>query len=772
MTPTVQASNRQPAPAKPQHPLAPIGTLALLAGAVAVQSLTELPPWYVAVAGIAVALVVAVRVPRVRLLALALIGAGWTLLHAVHGLERRLPHALEGEDVTVVGTIVGLPDARGESTRFDLRVRDAAIDGLVRLSWYGERPMLAPCETWRLTVRLKRPRGLVNPGGFDFERYALQQGIVATGYVRDAASAERMGEPRACIDAARARIADAIARQFGDTAIAHLLAALAVGDQRGLDEADWHVLRATGVGHLFAISGFHIGMLAAFGALALRLVWRRLPRAMRRVPAPLVEAAFGLACAALYAALAGFSLPTVRTLAMIGIVVCARLARRHLPVAQGLALALVAILAFDPLAVLSASFWLSFAGVAWLVFCLGTQTLRGARGLVAAQFVATIALAPLSVWFFGQSSLVGPLANLVAVPWVSFVVVPLTVAGSLLVLVAPSAASGVLQLAAWMLEALWIPLERIAQWPYAQWYYAQGTPLALVFAVLGVAWLLLPRGVPARWLGAVLLLPLLWPATRELPPRTFEAAMLDVGQGLSVLVRTRSHALLYDAGARFPSGFDLGQAAVVPALRALGVRRLDRLMLSHGDNDHAGGATAVVASMQPAMIDSGDPDRIAVPSRQCRAGDTWEWDGVTFRVLHPADTGALAENDRSCVLLVEAGDAKLLLTGDVTAVVERVIARTIGQGGVVLAVPHHGSKTSSSEAFLRAIAPSLGLVSAGYRNRFGHPHPDVVARYAALDVPLVNTADAGCIRLEFSVERGVELVERCREARRRYWMER
>ena len=748
------------------------------------QALVALPPWWCAVLLVVAGIAACRRWPQWRWPALVLVGAGWTMLHAAYGLSQRLPPAFEGADLDVVGTIVGLPDLpephdlRGEAARIDIDVHSARagdtqvpLRGLVRLSWYGPAPAVAPCETWRFTARLKRPRGLVNPGGFDFERYALQRGIVATGYVRDDAAPARLSTARFCVDAWRARIADAIGRQFGDTASAHLLAALAVGDQRGLDETEWQVLRATGIGHLIAISGFHIGMLAALGALLVRVAWRRWPRLVRHVPGPLLEAPFGLACATLYAALAGFGLPTLRTLAMIAVVALARSRRRHLGVAQGLALALLAILAVDPLAVLSASFWLSFAGVAWLVFCLDARDARGWRGLVAAQAVATLGLLPLTVWFFGQSSLVGPLANLVAVPWVSFVVVPLTVLGSMLVLVAPPVAAPVLQLAAWAMQALWLPLERLAALPLAQWYFPEPSMPALVLAAIGVAWLLLPRGVPMRWAGIALMLPLVWPNLPPPPPRGFEAMTIDVGQGLAVLVRTREHALLYDTGARFPSGFDLGETTVVPALHALGVRRLDRLMVSHGDNDHAGGAAAVVAAMRPAGIDAGEPERLSFPARRCVAGDAWEWDGVSFAVLHPAADFTQRGNDASCVLLVAAGDTRLLLTGDVSAEVEARIAESAGQGVTVLMAPHHGSKTSSGLAFLRALSPSMALVSAGYRNRFGHPHRDVAARYREIGAPLAGTAESGCIRVEFSPDVGARVVERCRQARRKYWNE-
>jgi competence protein ComEC len=432
---------------------------------------------------------------------------------------------------------------------------------------------------------------MIDPGAFDFERYALEQGITATGSVRADAANSSTGVQALCIDRLRERIGENISHTLGPGPSADLLRALAFGDQHAMDEHEWAIARATGIPHLIAISGLHIALFASFGVMLVRLLWRLAPTLTLRWPAPLIEAAASLVFAVAYALLAGFGLPTRRALVMIAALLVANFARRARAPVQGLALAVIALLAWNPLCVLSAGFWLSFVGVAWLMFCLGgsQQRRRWWRELVTAQGVASVGLLPLGIWFFGQSSLVGPIANLIAVPWICFLVLPLTVFASLLMLASPALGAPLLQLAGWAMQALWWLLEHIAAWPGALWFFPEPTPWAMALAMLGALWLLLPRGVPARALGLLLLLPLLWPARAPLAEGEFEVFMLDVGQGLAIVVRTRDHALVYDTGARYPSGFDLGDAAVVPALHALGVGHLDRMILSHGDNDHAGG---------------------------------------------------------------------------------------------------------------------------------------------------------------------------------------
>jgi len=759
--------------------LTPFRALALLAGAVIVQLLPALPPGSVSLtlAGLALSLLfvrATCRAPVWFALGFAL-----TLVSAVSALDARLPEELHGRDFEAIGTIRGLPSVESRNTRFEFDIESVALDGeqvalsgTSRLNWYDDAPVLAPCSRWKLRLRLRPPRGLVNPGGYDSERGAVQRGVVAVGYVRRGGENRQLAPAHGvCIDSWRQAIADSITRRFAGATSGGLLRALAVGDQHGIADADWQVLRATGIGHLIAISGLHVGMFAAFGALLARGFWKAWPRLTLRIPGPLLEAPVAMACAFGYGMLAGMGVPTIRTLLMIAIAMLARYSRRGSSVAQALALAATVIVIQDPLAVLSAGFWLSFAGVAVLLSI--TRPAGEARALwremPRLQLVLSLALLPMTVWFFGQGSLIGPLANLIAVPWVSFLVVPLTVAGSLLIVDLPILGGPLLGLADALLGLIWSLMQWMAALPSAQVYFAAAPIWAFVLAMGGIAWCLLPRGVPARPLGLVLLIPLLIPAQTGLEHGEFEVWVFDVGQGLSVFVRTGGHTLLYDAGPRYPSGFDIGDAVVIPSLHALGVDRLERMIISHGDSDHAGGAEAVHRAFPEALVESGEPERVQLKADTCRMGESWAWDGVDFRVVSAIASSTAEGNDRSCVIVVAGRFGSLLLSGDATENIEPAVALAIGEviQPLVLMVPHHGSKSASSAVFLDAIKPRLALVSAGYRNHFGHPHADVVARYSERSIPLWNTADSGYLHLRFAP--GMEVPEQGREVRQGWW---
>jgi len=334
-------------------------------------------------------------------------------------------------------------------------------------------------------------------------------------------------------------------------------------------------------------------------------------------------------------------------------------------------------------------------------------------------------------------------------------------------------ATPVLRVGAWMTHAQWWLLEQMAACPGAHWYLPEVRFWALLLALCGAVWLFMPRGVPLRWFGLVLFLPLLWPPLARPATGAFTVWVLDVGQGLSVVLRTGSHALVYDAGARYPSGFDLGEAVVTPSLHALGIGRLDMLMISHADNDHAGGAAAVAAAFPGARRYAGEVARMHVPMAPCLAGQAWSWDGVRFRVLNPRSARqSPRDNDRSCVLLVEGGGGRLLLAGDISDRIEPRVAAAVDQGpGPVLLVPHHGSSSSSSVGFIAALRPRLAIVSAGWRNRFGHPRPDVLQRYAAAGVPVLNTATAGAVEVDFPAAAPPHVVARWRHREARYWRE-
>jgi competence protein ComEC len=544
--------------------------------------------------------------------------------------------------------------------------------------------------------------------------------------------------------------------------------ALALGDTRGLEDVDWETLRAVGLTHLIAISGFHVGLVAGFFAWIAVAAWWLWPRLGRLLPRPQAAAQAAVLGAAGYAAVAGFALPTVRTLLMIAVVAAARLARRPLGMWQALALALLAVLFADPLAVLQAGFWLSFAGVAWLVWCLPAEGGRHWLGeFLSAQGAATLGLLPLGAVLFNQASLAGPFANLLAIPWWSLVVVPLSLLGTALEAVHAGAGGWAWRLAAWCFDPSWALFERMAASPFALWWLAEARMAALPLALLGAFWLLLPRGLPGRPLALLLWLPLLHPP-RELPgPGGVELQVLDVGQGLAVVVRTANHALLYDAGPAVRDGYDAGERAVLPALRALGVARLDRVVVSHADQDHAGGWPAVQRSVPVArsQAPAGAPLQVDAP---CLAGEAWAWDGVRFEFLYPPEHFPYLGNEASCVLRIASAHGTVLLPGDIGEVVERRLLREPARlRADVVVVPHHGSAGSSSPGFVAATGARLALVAAGYDNRFGHPREQVVRRWRERGAEVLVTPRSGAIRVWVDAD-GMEVRER-RVWRKRLW---
>ena len=708
--------------------------------------------------------------------------AGFALcgLHALASLGAQLPAEHERADFTISGRVIALPQDEAQRTRFQLRVHDDPAlpeflrGAKLRLAWYENawsdeptrRHELQPGAEWRLQVRLRAPRGLRNPGGFDAERRAMAGRIAATGYVRDQATAEQL-RPARGIDAWRDRIARRI-----DAAVpsgsARYVRALALGDTRRLADTDWELLRATGLTHLIAISGFHVGLVAGFFALLGAALWRLFPALCILVPRPQAAAAAALLGALGYAAVAGFALPTVRTVLMIAVAVAARLWRRPLTISESLALAAIAIVLVDPLALLSPGFWLSFGGVAWLLWCLPQAGGRPLRDFLSAQWVATLGLLPLTAILFGQASLAGPFANLVAIPWWSLVVVPLSLVGTALEGLHAGWGGGAWRLAAGAFDLSWPLFERLGGSPLALAWLPEPPWFALPMALVAAFWLLLPRGVPGRALALLLWLPLLWP-DRQLPRHgEVELVMLDVGQGLSVLVRTAGHATLYDMGPATPDGFDAGERTVVPALHALGVRQLDTLVASHADADHAGGLAAVRRRFSvPALL---APEGAGIEGApDCLAGSGWQRDGVSFRFLHPPLHFPYLRNESSCVLRIETRHGAILLAGDIGEAIEARLAGRIADelpADVVLA-PHHGSRHSSTPAFVAATAPRLVLVSAGHGNRFGHPDAGVVERWQAAGAEIATTPDGGAIRVRLTT-RGLQ-YEAERRRRPRFW---
>ena len=781
----------------PAPPLFGVGSaIALLAGAGLCLSMPGLPAamllWGLGVAGILAWL----SRWRGRWLGVLLFGFAWAGLQAGWSLALRIPPELERRPLIVTGTVADLPQHETRRTRFLFIVEEgegpaAALQGRqIMLSWHddyadrraGPRLKLRAGERWRMTVKLRAPRGLRNPGGFDSEKHALLQRIGATGHLHRPERARRLSAA-AGVDAWRevmsARIGQSVASPSS-----RFVRALALGDTRGLTQDDWHALRASGLTHLIAISGFHVGMVASAFALLVGGVWRLFPPWARGLPRPQAMGVAAVLAALGYAVLAGFALPTLRTVLMMAVWAAARLGRRPAGVANALSLALIAVVLFDPLSLLAAGFWLSFGGVAWLAWCLPvTGSQHWLRGFLSAQAVATVGLLPLTVVLFDQASLAGPFANLVAIPWWSLVVVPLSLLGTAAEALFPGGGAWPWRWAAACFDLTWPGFHWLSGSRFSLWWLPEAAPWAVGAALVGAFWMLLPRGVPGKPLAALLWLPLLWP-DRDLPrPGEAELAMIDVGQGLSVLVRTSNHALLYDMGPAMRDGFDAGERAVVPALRAWGVPRLDRVVVSHDDNDHVGGLASVLRAMPTGVAQAPPGQTAAVEAalpaspgaatrpevRNCLAGEAWEWDGVRFDFLHPPPHFPNLGNESSCVLRVETAHGAALLTGDIGDVIERELVRRSParlRAEVVFA-PHHGSAGSSDPAFVAATGARLLLVSSGHRNRFGHPKPQVVARWQAVGAEVVGTAEGGAVQV-WLAPAGLAVRER-RHARPRLW---
>ena len=700
----------------------------------------------------------------------AMVAFGLTDWRAGMRLAEELPAELEGRDLTLTGTVVGLPRLGGWGTQFEFDVesarlgdRDVRVPARVSLAWSagwdGEvllaaaaRPLVAG-DRWQLPVRLKRPHGLRNPHGFDLELWLFERGLRATGSVRPGGRWLGSAASRP-LDRLRQRLRDAVLQRVDQPQAAGVLAALAVGDQAAIDRDDWEVFRVTGVAHLMSISGLHVTMFAWLAAAVAARLWRRLPRAVLAWPAPDAARWCGLGLAFGYALLAGWGVPAQRTVLMIAVVTGLRSLGWRWPWPLVWLSSGTAVVALDPWALLQPGFWLSFVAVGLLMASDPARAQGGTagwRGIAAdglrTQAVATVGLAPLTLVFFQQVSVVGALANLIAVPWVTLVVTPLALAGAL---VPP-----LWQLGAWAVEALMAVLAAGAGLPWAQWTARAAPAWAIAAGVLGGILLVLPVPWRLRGLGLPLILPLLAPSPSWPAPGEVEIVAADVGQGTAVLVRTRQHLLLYDAGPRYSPVSDAAGRVLLPLLRARGEHQVDRLVLSHRDADHTGGAQGLLQGVRVqaslSSLEDGHPLLARLPGHErCEAGQHWVWDEVRFEVLHPlrADYGrGLQPNGLSCVIRIsDRHGPLLLLTGDIGLEQEQELVARSGPRALaarVLLLPHHGSRSSSGEALLQAVGPERAIAQLAYRNRFGHPAPEVVERLRRLGITLVRSDACG-----------------------------
>jgi competence protein ComEC len=702
---------------------------------------------------------------RLRVPAAFCLGLAWAAWSGQAALAQRLPAALEGADLVVEGEIFSAQREEGGFTRLVLRAprTESAADWkprLVRLSWYGPQQQLVPGERWRLQVRLKQPSGLMNPAGFDYERWLFAQGMDAVGYVYTPETAQRL-ENGWNLNRIRGRIADTIASRLDGREARGVIVALAVGERRWISDSQWEALRLTGTAHLVAISGLHVGLVALLCGCVVMRLWRLSATACRNCPARLPGVGAGIAAAVIYALLAGFTLPTQRALIMLLVPALALLARRRVRGWHGFGIALAAVLLWDPFAPLGAGFWLSFGAVGLLIGAGSDRARPGwLRGTIQTQIVASFGLLAISVVWLQTAAWISPLANAVAIPLVGLVVVPLTLLGAALLAIAPEAALP-LDLAAWLMGWILYGLEWMAS--HAPSSEALGVPpRAVALAALAGLLLMLPRGFGARWLVVPLLVPLAVGAPASLAPdELLRLTVLDVGQGSAIVLEAGGEAAVYDAGPA-SEGFDAGGQVLLPYLRSRGYREVSWLFVSQATRSRSGGVGELVRNMDIGDARVGEPLPVLGERPACMAGERIRWQGLELEFLWPR------QRNGPCVLRIHAAGARILLTGDLDAPAERALVRAYGEDlkADAVLVPRQGNRRSSIPAFVGALSPKYALVSTGYGNRYGYPHPDTVSRYQAVGAELHTTAGQGAIELRVRRDGTMEIdSQRRRQAR-------
>ncbi|MCK9635430.1 MAG: DNA internalization-related competence protein ComEC/Rec2 [Methylobacter tundripaludum] len=760
-----------------------VSALSFLAGLLSVQQLPVLPDiqWLI-VGGVAACIIAWLRYWRWLFF---LVGVLWAIAFAMCRLSDRLPESVEGVDVQVSGVIADLPERDEKRVRFDFIIEDAGtgagaatvidpvqqLPGKLRLSWYYPDQPVKAGQHWTFTVKLKRVHGTMNPGGFDYERWLFTEGIGATGYVRPSPKPVLLGSDSSWSNIAvfRQLITDRLSNTLSNSPSLALIKALTIGDGNSITQQQWEVFRKTGTTHLVVISGSHIGLIAGLVYFLVLKLWAwtgwlsQSPQKVAAVSAVLV--------AVFYSGLAGFSVPTQRSVVMLAVAMTSIILQRNSRPLNTLSIALFAVLIFDPLAVLAAGFWLSFLAVSLIVYAVSGRLgrIKHVWTAIKLHWVTSVGLSPLLLLFFQQVSLIAPLANLIAVPVISLLAVPLSLLAAVVMFISPMLASKLFYFVDTVLQSLWWLLVHLAEIPVASINHAPPSYWALLFAVPGVLLLLAPAGMPARWLSVVMFLPLAFTDAEQPETGEINMTLLDVGQGLSAVVQTTHHLLVFDTGAKFSEQSDMGQSVLLPYLRAQGVAKIDSLIISHGDNDHIGGAASLMRGMPAEKVLTSVPQQLSgYAPIECAAGQSWVWDEVEFTVLGPKQA-FVSENDNSCVLQIRSKHSKVLLTGDIEAAAESWLVDTYGEGlkSDVLVAPHHGSKTSSTAGFLQAVNPGYILIPAGYKNQFGHPHKDVLARYRQFDAKWLNSADNGAITV--SVQDNALVVQGIRQTESKYW---
>jgi len=687
----------------------------------------------------------------------------------------------------------------------------------IRLSWYRPNAMIEAGQLWHFKVRLKRPYALMNPGGFDYEQHLFQKRIQARGYIRDKYNNQLVkgyissNYLRSTTLKLRQSILNKLSQQSDSSQhtenIRKLSQALILGYRGGLETSQWQTFQRTGTIHLMAISGLHIGLVAGLVYLFVGLLWRLIGRGCLWLPAPQIAAIAALLAAVLYAVLAGFTIPTQRALIMLCVAMLHIVFQRTpMPASKTISLALILVLLFDPLAVLAQGFWLSFLAVSVIIFMMRrpykgktnedflviadgssnasllTKRLQNFLNRVMQfgriQWALTIVMFPLVLYFYQSSSLVSPIANFIAIPIMSLVVVPLMFLATIFLYLNENIALAIFTLIDFIYGLLWRLLENLALWQYATIDNAIISVWLLVPCYLAILLWLAIKGTPMRWLAVVLVLPIIFSSYKKLDQGEAIITVLDVGQGLSTVVQTRNHVLVIDTGPKYSQNFDMGRAVIVPYLRHLGRSSIDRLIISHGDNDHIGGFKSIAALLPISKVLTSIPNEIShegLDISACHVGQNWQYDGVQFSILSPISSiepeNGHDKNNQSCVLKVVTRHGRVLITGDIERETESYLYHSMPSAlaAEVLVVPHHGSNTSSLTGFIKAVSPDFAVFTVGYKNRYKLPNKRVIKRYQqSSHAKLLHTSETGALTFYLQADKKLNPTKH-RDLSKRYW---
>jgi competence protein ComEC len=674
-----------------------------------------------------------------------LLGLTYTTWYTERILRWTLPHDKEEVALQVIGDVVSIPVISHHQAQFQFHFLKQNTK--IKLSWNEPPPYLRVGDRWQLWVKLKRIHGLHNPGGFDYEAWTLQQGLRASGSVISTLPPIKITHlwythP---INQLRQHIQAKLKQHLPNTATAHWLEALAIGERTDVPQDQWQVLRQTGTNHLMAIGGLHIGMVSGFVYLLVSWCWRRIPMLTLWLPAQEASACVALLAGWLYGALSGFAMPAQRACLMLTVYTIATLSRKKILSWHVWAMAMFVVLLVNPLSVLSDSFWLSFGTIALIIYGmsgkLSAHNFWWKWGRV--QWVIGFGLLPLSLLFFQECSLASFLANSVAIPWLGCLILPFCLLGTMLIFILPSVGHLILLTADISFGWLWYILEEISHWSLSTWSQAMPNYFILLLSIIGILILITPVKFPARWLGIIWLLPLILFKPIPLQSGQAKVTMLDVGQGLSTVIQTQHHVLIFDAGPRNAN-------VVVPFLRSQYINHIDKLVISHGDEDHIGGSGDILKSLPIKNITTSVPEKFTQQTADiCLAGEQWQWDGVSFRFIYPYSDTLHLGNDSSCVLRIDAGQDRVLIPGDIEKFAEQTMVEREPDAlrATVLIAPHHGSHTSSTPGFVNAVYPRYVWYAVGYRNRYHFPHVDVIERYRELNTEEFDSVNAGAISL-------------------------